>query len=219
MQISTNYIERKFHEYNELIFEGKLPLPDITLSPARTFLGKLRYSKKRNLWGKWKYSNFRLVISTYFDLPENMVDDTIIHEMIHYHILYHHIKDTSSHGTVFRGIMQQINERYGRRITISCRLPENAQRTRQKQQARVICVSHFNDGRVGVTILARTRILELWQCLSTIPDIADCQCYISDNPFFNKYPRSVTPKIYHITQAELDTNLIGSKQLDMAHMP
>lgn len=113
------YIQKKFSEYNELIFGGALEMPTIKLSSARRSLGKLRYLKKRSLFGGVKYSNFCLLISKNFDLDEDMLDDTIIHEMMHYYIAVKGIKDTSAHGKVFRQMMKDINLRFNRHITIS----------------------------------------------------------------------------------------------------
>lgn len=51
---TIDYIERKFQEYNELMFEGKLkPLP-FKLSSARSFLGQVRCIRKK-VNGEWHY--------------------------------------------------------------------------------------------------------------------------------------------------------------------
>lgn len=45
MKVTLEYVERKFAEFNDLMFEGKLkPLP-FRLSRARTFLGMVRYKR------------------------------------------------------------------------------------------------------------------------------------------------------------------------------
>lgn len=116
------YIEEKYREFNDLIFEGNLPPVAIQLSRARTFLGMLSSKRKRNWWGKVEHYDFKLKISRYWDLPEREMEDTIIHEMIHYYIAVNKLKDTSSHGKIFRQMMTDINHRFGRNITISYRL-------------------------------------------------------------------------------------------------
>ena len=111
MIATIDYIERKFNEFNHMIFEDRLkPLP-FKLSCARTFLGQLRYRRKRGFWGKCKYDNFQLVISGRRDMAESLLEDTIIHEMIHYYILSNQLTDTSSHGKLFRQMMNDINAR------------------------------------------------------------------------------------------------------------
>lgn len=120
---TVDYIQSCFDEYNVLFFNGTLsPIP-IKLSNARTFLGKVTFVKRRKwLFGEWVYSNFKLRINTRFDLPEELIQDTILHEMIHYYIAVNHLRDTSTHGQLFRREMKRINEQGNRHITISYRL-------------------------------------------------------------------------------------------------
>lgn len=214
MKASTDYIRQKFDEFNELIFGGKLPPLTIRLSSARTFMGKLRYEKKRKFLGGWTYKNYQLVISTRFDLSEQMIEDTVIHEMIHYYIMYRGLRDTSSHGPVFRNIMKEINEKYGRHVTVSVRLNDEIQKKDTKKRCHLLCISHFKDGRVGVTNAAHTRLHYLSEHLPHIPGVTDCTWYVSRNPFFNKFPRSLTPKIYLITQVEIAENLTDAEPME-----
>ena len=118
------YIQSCFDEYNARFFDGSLPAIPIKLSHARTFLGKVTFMKRRPwlFWGDWQYSNFVLRINTRFDLPEELIQDTILHEMIHYYIAVNHLRDTSSHGRLFRQEMKRINAEANRHITISYKM-------------------------------------------------------------------------------------------------
>jgi len=62
--------------------------------------------------------NFQFVISTKVDLPEAEVEDTIIHEMIHYWILSNQMQDTGPHGDIFKAKMKEINMKYNRNLSI-----------------------------------------------------------------------------------------------------
>ena len=116
------YIQSCFDEYNTRFFADSLPPIHIKLSNARTFLGKVTFVKHRKwLFGDWIYSNFTLRINTRYDLPEELIQDTILHEMIHYYIAINHLRDTSTHGRLFRSEMKRINAEGNRHITISCR--------------------------------------------------------------------------------------------------
>ena len=129
------YIQQHFDDFNIRFFNGSLPPIPIKLSNARTFLGKVTYVKRRNFsltsWlfssgassvCEWTYSNFKLRINTRYDLPEELIQDTILHEMIHYYIAVNHLRDTSTHGQLFRNEMKRINAEGNRHITISYRL-------------------------------------------------------------------------------------------------
>lgn len=215
MKPDIEYVEQKFAEYNTQMFGGKLPPLPIRLSSARTFMGKLSYTKKRALFRGWTYNNFQLIISTRFNVSEQIIEDTIIHEMIHYYIMYHKLRDTSSHGTIFRDMMAHINSQYHRNVTISIRLPEDAKSSDTKRRLHLICISKLRDGRVGITIAAQTRLKYLWRQLPKRPDVVSCTWHISTNHFFNRFPRSITPRIYIITQSEVDKNLANAKPLDI----
>lgn len=128
MKPSIEYIQSCFDTYNTRFFNGSLPPIPIKLSNARNFLGKVTFVKHRKwLFGDWTYSNFTLRINTRYDLPEELIQDTILHEMIHYYIAVNHLRDTSTHGQLFRREMKRINEQGNRHITISYRLNQLSQ--------------------------------------------------------------------------------------------
>ena len=117
------FIQKSFDRFNALCFEGALPPVALKLSRARTFIGKLTYTGKRDLFGNVvPQEDFCIRINTCYDLPENELEDVIIHEMIHYYIIRNRIHDTSAHGKVFRRIMKTINSKYGRNISVSYRV-------------------------------------------------------------------------------------------------
>ena len=105
MKADRQYIEKKFEEFNRQMFAGKLPPIPIELSDAKSFLGQWVFKIRRTLFGKTEKYDFRLRINTRIDLPEQDIEDTIIHEMIHYYIGVNQLKDTSAHGQIFRQIV------------------------------------------------------------------------------------------------------------------
>ena len=68
---------------------------------------------------KEEHYDFRLRINTRIDLPEEEIEDTIIHEMIHYFIEVNKMEDSSAHGPLFLHMMNTINEKFGRHLTVS----------------------------------------------------------------------------------------------------
>ena len=128
MRPTVEYIQERFDEYNVLYFNGSLPPLPVKLSNARTFLGKLCYKKQRTWFlGPYRYSDFVLRINTRMDMPEELVHDTILHEMIHYFIAVNQLRDTRTHGRLFRREMARINRAGNHHITISYR-PNEAER-------------------------------------------------------------------------------------------
>ena len=115
-----------------MMFGGLLPPLPIRLGKARTRLGSLGYSVRRRLFRKRELFNFHMRFSTLFDLPQNVWEDIIIHEMIHYHLALTRQQDRTPHGPNFRRMMKDINERYGREVRISIKAPHGFNDIRQR---------------------------------------------------------------------------------------
>lgn len=211
MKPTIEYIKTKFGEFNHLIFDDKLPLLPIQLSNAKSYLGMLVYKKRRKLFGKVEKYDFRLRISTRMDLPESEVEDTIIHEMIHYYIDYNGIKDTSAHGQVFRQMMSDINARFGRHITITHKsTPEQRQQlVDTRKRWHVIAVVRFHDGRTGIKVLPRIRqrIVRYRNLILTSKEISGVELYLSNDPYFNAYPVSSALKVHIAEPTEFESHL------------
>ncbi len=119
MIASVPFVQKTFDYFNAQCFNGVLPAVPIVLTKAGTFLGKMEYKSSRDIFGIISsHYDFRLKISTGFDLTQEELEDVIIHEMIHYYIAYRNLRDSSVHGETFRRIMETINQKYGRHITV-----------------------------------------------------------------------------------------------------
>ena len=217
MTADLGFLRSSFDRFNDEIFGGSLPPVEIRLSRARSFLGKVEYKVRRGLLGigAGNYA-FVMRISTSFDLSEAELEDVLIHEMIHYYIAFHNLKDSSVHGETFRQIMEIINQKYGRHITVRHHgEPEqNLVRDGSTQYRKhYLCVSTFLDGNRGVTVCASTKIFELYRLLPKYYQISKMEWYGSIDPFFNRFPRANTPKIYKITEEELSEHLRESVPL------
>lgn len=211
MKPTIEYIKKKFGEFNHLIFDDRLPLLPIQLSNAKSYLGMLVYKKRRKLFGKVEKYDFRLRISTRMDLPESEVEDTIIHEMIHYYIDYNGIKDTSAHGQIFKQMMSDINTRFGRHITITHKsTPEQRQQlVDTRKRWHVIAVVKFHDGRTGIKVLPRIRqrIVRYRNLILTSKEISGVELYLSNDPYFNAYPVSSALKVHIAEPTEFESHL------------
>lgn len=194
MKPTTDYIARKFQEFNVQIFGGKLTMPLIQLSRARTFVGQCAAKKRRTLLHGTQLFDFRLKFSICFDLTEEEWEDTIIHEMIHYYIGVNGIKDSSAHGCVFRQMMETVNQRFGRKLTISHRsTPEQKELLYSvKKVWHVIALVHFTDGRKGLKVLPRIRqrIEKYRATMLRDQRITRIDLFITNDPYFNRFPNS-----------------------------
>ncbi len=218
MRTTIPYIEQKFEEYNRQMFGGKLPKIPIVLSNAKTFLGQCSYKKRCKPFGKVELYDFKLRINTRIDLPEQEVEDTIIHEMIHYYIGYHQLKDTSAHGELFQRMMNEINLKYGRHLTISHKsTPEQREQLQDtRRRYHVIAVVTFHDGRTGIKVLPRVlkSILYYYNNVLANREIMSVRLYMSNNVFWNRYPNSSALKVHFLEVAEIDKQLEEAEKME-----
>lgn len=206
------FIQDRFHLFNRLYFNSILPDIPIRLSRARTFLGKLVFRKQRTgiFFQKTRHTDFLMRINAAYDLPEDLLEDVILHEMIHYYIAYQHLPDASAHGPLFREHMKRINALGNRHITISHRPlaaltpAPTAQRRGTGQRparTRVVCIVRFADGRTGIKVLPKQvpAILAFDQAAPLAFPISTLEYYLSADPFFAPYPTSRALRIYLLT--------------------
>jgi len=215
MKATLPFVLETFEKFNALCFEGSLPPIPVKLTAAGTFLGKVTYVGRRNLLGRVsKYENYTMRISTLFDLPAKELEDVVIHEMIHYYIALKGIRDTSVHGTVFRSMMENINSRFGRNISVRHNAASSQVSAKTEQiRANWLCVTQLENGEWGVTSCAKTRIFELYRALPKYFRLKSMAWYGSFDPFFNRFPRSQKPSIYKISREELDKHLSDAQPL------
>lgn len=211
MTPTLEYIEQKFREFNKQIFNSCLPTPAFRLTDAKTSMGGLYFRKKVTPKGIW-YSNITLGISQNYDLPQDALDDVIIHEMIHLYILSQKIHDTSTHGTAFRKLMDEINQKFNRHVTISAK---NSAVQGTKPILTTIgspvyfCVIKMKDGQTGIMAVAKTRIFELWRIVSTTPGVVQADWYVSIDPYFANFPKYRKPKFCIVAPSEYEPHLSG----------
>jgi len=202
---TIEYIQARFEEYNRQYFNGSLPPLPIKLSHAKGFLGKVTFVRKRQgFFGGYRNQDFVLRINVRIDLPEDLVQDTILHEMIHYYIAVNQWKDTSTHGRLFRAEMARINEEGHRHISISHRLNEaqKAQATIHKERA--VAIVHFSDGKLGVKVVPnQEKHIRYWHQMAMRHFPIDrIEWRKTDDPYFAQFPSSIAMRIYLIPKPE-----------------
>lgn len=219
MKPTIDYIARKFQEFNTQMFGGKLTMPPIQLSRARTFVGQCAAKKRHTLLHGTQLFDFRLKFSICFDLPEEEWEDTIIHEMIHYYIGVNRIKDTSAHGQIFRQMMESINQRFGRKLTISHRsTPEQKEQLYNARKVwHVIALVYFADGRKGVKVLPRIRqrIKTYRSTMLRDQRITKIDLFLSNDPYFNRFPNSSAFNVVLAKEEEFTPHIQHAKPIEL----
>lgn len=217
MVFTLEFINTKFSEFNLLIFGGTLPKIPVKLSKSKSALGMFKRKYKAMPDGSQKTVSHYFSFSTHFDLEPALLEDVIIHEMIHYYIFHHKLKDTSPHGRIFRNLMHQINTRHGRNVTISTKTqPE--ERTGSVNSAKkwhIIAALRMKDGSVGLKVLPRIaqRAIYYRDMALRSKEITAVELFFHNSPFFNDYPSSAALKIYPIKEDKLSQELAGAQRI------
>lgn len=217
MKATLTYVEQKFEEYNCQIFGGRLPKLPIVLTDEAGALGKVCFQANRLSDGRMEYDDFVLKINTRIDLPESVVEDVIIHEMIHYFILYHNLNDNAPHGDLFKALMYNINATHSRKISITHKstAEEREQAVSTKAVWHVIAAVYFKSGKTGVKVLPRTqsKIIDYYNKATAHRDVERVEMYLHNNPFFNRYSTSAAFRVDDIDSTLLADNLKGARKL------
>lgn len=199
------------------MFAGQLPKLPIELSDAKTFLGVCAFKTRKGKDGKKICYDFKLRINTRIDLPETEIEDTIIHEMIHYFIGYNQLEDASAHGPMFLHMMNSINAKYGRHLSVSYKVTkeQREQAIDAKQHWRVVAVVKFKDGRYGIKVLPRIqqRIVNYYTKVGSSKDVERVELYMSNNVYFNRFPNSSVLNAHYVDIEEINKNIKGAEPL------
>lgn len=220
MVATKPYVEACFERFNREIFRGELPPIDIRMSNAKGFLGKLCFRRTRSFFGQEKYSDFCLRINTRIDLPEAELEDTVIHEMIHYYIALRGIRDTSAHGMEFRRLMTHINRTYGRHVSISHRTTavEREQLAGTAATPRVIGLIALSDGKTcikRIPVQGRMGYGAMDRKLRQCFQVVSTAWYFTTDPYFGQFPSSLALRMTIVSREEVLPHLQGAHPLPL----
>ena len=102
---TVTFLQRMFNVFNARFFDNQLPHIDIKLCKTKRVFGKFVYIK-----GGCRDLPVRIEISQYFDYPQKNVEEVLIHEMIHYYLCVHNIREKDPHGLYFMAVAAGINK-------------------------------------------------------------------------------------------------------------
>ena len=68
-------------------------------------------------------------------------------------------------------------------------------------------VSQLADGRTAVTVCASTRVRAIRRAFTLSPTVRSTTWFTTTDPWFNRFPRCRTPKIFPVDSADLQPHL------------
>lgn len=105
---TVNYVAKRYKEFNKKYFEDKLPTIPIRIADTKGSAGMVRFC-----WRNGQVTIKEFCISQKYGYPEEVVCNTILHELIHVyqHAILHeqHHGNSDAHGMSFIKEMKRIN--------------------------------------------------------------------------------------------------------------
>ena len=216
MKADIAYVQEKFREFNVKMFDGKLPELPISVTNAKSYLGVCLYRTRFKWNGKPEYYDFKLRISRRIDLSQDELDDTIIHEMIHYWIGLFSPDDIPGHSPLFRKMMADINQRFSRNIRVSHRLSAEQleQAIDNRPKKHVVAKVVLKDGRTGIKVIPcmERHIRRYRRGMMASGKVTSIEFYQTTDPFFNRFPSSSAFKVYFVDPAEISAHLLDKSE-------
>lgn len=112
MIIGYHNIMAGFINFNQQYFGGELPTPSFKIRHSYRTLGYFHC----DLDG-YTVIEPTIEISDYYDYTESQFRDILVHEMIHYYLVYKGKDMACKHGKEFKKMSNDFNFRYGMNIT------------------------------------------------------------------------------------------------------
>ena len=187
MIVTIEWMEEWFRRFDQEYFGGKLPVPELGLTHAKTRLGQLAY-KRASRWGRTKLYDFKLSMSTYYDMTDKQAKSVLLHEMIHYIIGYTGLKDTSAHGVVFKG--WKVSE------TVKSR------KEKKGPQIYLMLAIEMNDGRHYLSRVNPSFARRIENQLKTVREVVSHQWYTTMENYFEDYPQVRSLRGRRISKAD-----------------
>lgn len=203
-------MEEWFRRFDHDYFGGKLPVPELGLTRAKTRLGQLAY-KRATRWGRTKLSDFKLSMSTYYDMTDRQAKSVLLHEMIHYIIGFTGLKDTAPHGIVFRGMMDNLNRKYGWdiRVMTSTKGWKVSERVEERQKAKgpqayLMLAIEMQDGKHYLSRVNPSFARRIESKLSLVRELRSHSWYTTQESYFEDYPQVRSLRGRRITKSDFE---------------
>ena len=210
MIVTIDWMEEWFKRFDQEYFGGKLPLPELSLTRAKTRLGQLAF-KRASRWGRTKLYDFKLSMSTYYDMTEQQAKSVLLHEMIHYIIGYTGLKDTSPHGVVFRGMMDNLNRKYGWdiRVMASTKGWKVSERVAEKKKAKgpqtyLMLAIELKDGKFYLSRVNPGFARRIEKQLPMVRELRSHRWYTTQESYFEDYPQVRSLRGRRITKNDFE---------------
>lgn len=194
MKVSKEQLSTWFDEFNAEYFNSSLPEPKFVTGNAKTQLGAMAY-KWKSVMGMKKCYGYTIRISNYYDAGEKQFKNVLLHEMIHHYIVVKGIKDTSSHGVVFRRIMNKLNA-CGWNISIRTNTKGWAVAGKEghRHETFLILAAVTSTGKHILSVVNPAYAKRIDRMMKLSHEVKSYSFYTSCDSFFSSFPKVRSPR-------------------------
>ena len=210
MRATLEFLEDRFNRFNQSIFRLQLPRPLMHVAKARSFMGQFKVESQISPIGR-KRNTYHLTLSNRYDVEESVLEDIVIHEMIHFFICFKGIKDSSSHGPQFRKLMNEINRNFRRHVTVSHRCSTEELDSDDAKAHSIVCLCTMTDGRKLVSRVSQSKVFEIHRAFQEWDKVISEEWYWVYGSYFNRYRRVLTPRLFSVDKEGLEVISSGTR--------
>jgi hypothetical protein len=153
---------------------------------------------------------YKIKVSEYYEQTAEEIDDTLLHEMIHFLIAFRQLRDTSAHGQLFRKEMNRLN-RMGRHITISARTTQYVTTPKNQRKQHLVLALEGRDGSRYLSVVHPSYRKYVERQLPLAPQIAAHYWFVSNDSFFDSFSQVRSLRARKITKEVYD-KVVDKKQ-------
>ena len=226
MIFNGEFLTRNFERFNREIFRNELPKVRFECTRARTYAAQYCYRKSPFLRKTIPESRC-IRYSIFHGFSEKVLEEILIHEMLHLYIEVKKLKDTSPHGHIFKALSAQINESYGYNVNVSLKAEtatnsgdagNNTESGINAQccKRQFFCLLELDDGNYGVCTVTQSALFKLWDKLGPAFNCRHWKWYVSRHAFFQKFPKT-REKMRYYKVAESDITPLMGEMHELIH--
>lgn len=209
MRATLDFLNDKFHYFNIEIFNNELPEPLMHITSARSFMGQFKVKSSGSLLKR--EVTYHITVSNCYDLDLHILEDIIIHEMIHFLIHVRKMRDTSTHGNIFCALMRDINSRFNRNITVSHRCTRQQLESDKSKSHSIMCICTMADGRHLACRVSQSKVFEIHRAFQDWDQVIKEEWYWVYGSYCNRFRRVLTPRLFSIDMEGLTVIESGTK--------
>lgn len=211
---TTDYIRSRFASFNATYFDGKLPEPQFCVRNSRTVLGRFSYRRKRKwLFGRYRITDYAIMVSSYYDMEASDLDNILLHEMIHFYIAYRNLRDTSTHGRLFHREMERLNA-CGWNINVTTSTRRMTVTERNRKLFYIVLAIVTTDGRYFLTVANQKYIARMDDMAARSSLVQSHVWYISVDEFFASFPLSRSLRGRSVSHEEFEQRVESMMPLE-----